>query len=968
MGQNPLRELNKLGQSVWYDYIRRGEILSGDLKRLIDEDGLSGVTSNPSIFEKAIAGSKDYDEAIRKLVDNGQQAPQIFESLAVEDIQMAADLFRPTYDATDGRDGFVSIEVSPTLAYDTAGTIAEVRRLHREVNRPNVMIKIPGTEEGLPAIEEMLAEGININITLLFAVERYVEVANAYVTALERRAREGKAIARVASVASFFVSRIDTLVDQQLNAKLQSAQTPAEREKIEALLGKVAVVNAKVAYQEFKEIFSSARFQALAQTGARMQRVLWASTSTKNPKYSDILYVEKLIGRDTINTMPAATMAAFRDHGKARATLEEGVEESRRALAQLAEAGINLREVTRKLEDDGVEAFARDFAKLLKCIAEKRERILEARNDRWAIAPGKLGSAIDATLAKVEEEKFSRRLWDRDASLWNAEPQHQQVIRNALGWLTVSHAMLEHVDEVLNFVEEAKTAGFKQAVLLGMGGSSLCPDVCRATFGAAPGYLDLQVLDSTVPASILRVEKPLDLAHTLFLVSSKSGETTETLCFFKYFYDRVRSVKGDGAGENFVAITDPGTSLEKLAGEKKFRRVFHGHPDIGGRYSALSNFGMAPAALMGVDVRALLDLAERMVHACGCCVSPRVNPGVALGVLLGEAARAGRDKVTFVISPGIETFADWAEQLIAESTGKEGKGLVPVAGEELGNPAVYGNDRVFVYLRLSSQGDQETEQKLKALEDAGHPVVRIEFPTKLDLGEEFFRWEIAVATAGALFGINAFDQPNVQESKDNTNALLTQFRSQGKLSEKTPALRDAGGIELYCNAATWESIGKTNQLYGRPTNSMSEYLAGFLNQARPGDYVALMAYVERSREHEALLQSIRRRIRDGLCVATTLGYGPRFLHSTGQLHKGGPNTGLFIQITADDPQDVAIPGEPYTFSVLKHAQALGDLRSLESKNRRVIRFHLGKDITAGLSTLLKTVEGISKQAPRATVR
>ena len=941
MESNPLRQLNALGQSVWYDYIRRGEIVAGDLKRLIDQDGLSGVTSNPSIFEKSIAGSKDYDAAIQKLAASGKEVPQIFESLAVEDIQMAADLFRRTYDATSGRDGFVSIEVSPTLAHDTAGTIAEARRLYREVNRPNVMVKIPGTREGLPAVEQMLSEGVNINITLLFAVERYVEVANTYVAALEKRVKAGQPIDRIASVASFFVSRIDTLIDQQLRAKLQTVNSSADRAKIEGLFGKVAVANAKDAYQEFKKVFSGPRFQALAQKGARVQRVLWASTSTKSPKYRDVLYVEELIGKETVNTMPAATMVAFRDHGQARLTIEENLGESQRLLAQLGEVGIALRQVTQQLEDEGVQAFARDYSKLIGVIAEKRQQIVSALTDRWKPPAGPLGTAVKTTLAKLAEQKFSKRLWERDATLWKVGPEHQKIIKNALGWLTVSHTVLEQADDVQNFVHEVKRAGFTHAVVLGMGGSSLCPDVCRATFGTAPGFLELRVLDSTVPASVLRVEKSVDLARTLFLVSSKSGGTVEPLSFYKYFDERVRGVKGEKAPENFVAITDPGTSLEKLAIEKRFRRVFHGQPDIGGRYSALSNFGIVPAALEGADIRALLDRAEGMARASDSCVPLSDNPGVALGALLAEAARAGRDKITFVLSQGIETFADWAEQLIAESTGKEGRGLVPVAGEDLGGAAVYGNDRIFVSVTLRSEKNPVVEQKLKALESGGHPVVRIEVESKLDLGQEFFRWEIATATAGALLEIDAFDQPNVQESKDNTHRLLTEFRAQGKLTAEAPALR-SDGIEFYANTAA----GKT----------LEECLAGFFTQARPGNYVALMAYLDRSPEHDALLASLRTRLRDGLRLATTLGYGPRFLHSTGQLHKGGANNGLFVQITADDAQDAPIPGEPYSFSILKQAQALGDLQSLQSKKRRVIRLHLGQDVKAGIDRLLRIVQ------------
>jgi transaldolase/glucose-6-phosphate isomerase len=569
-----------------------------------------------------------------------------------------------------------------------------------------------------------------------------------------------------------------------------------------------------------------------------------------------------------------------------------------------------------------------------------------------------LDTAVQTTLAKLDEQKFCQRLWERDASLWKREPEHQRVIRNTLGWLNVPLSTLGQVDEILKFVEEVRAAGFRHAVVLGMGGSSLCPDVCRATFGTAPGFLELQVLDSTVPASVARLEKSLDAARTLFLVSSKSGGTAETTSFYKYFYDRVRSLKGERAGENFVAITDPGTSLEKLAQERRFRRVFHGQPDIGGRFSALSNFGMVPAALAGVDVRVLLASATEPVRLCSAGGPARDNPAVWLGVVLAEAARLGRDKITFVISPRIETFADWAEQLIAESTGKEGKGLVPVAGEALGEPAAYGNDRLFAHIKLASQTEDGIERKLQALEAAGHPVIRIELQDVLELGREFFRWEVATATAGALLGINPFDQPNVQESKDNTNRLLAQFRAEGKFVEDAPVV-ETEGIGFYCDAATRSSLERMIK-----PRAITDYLKAFLGQARPGDYVALLPYLEPSSEHKGLAESIRLRLRDSLQLATTVGFGPRYLHSTGQLHKGGAANGLFIQVTADDSADLAVPGEPYGFSVLKQAQAMGDFQSLEAKGRRVVRFHLGKSVPAGLERLADVVGTALKEIMR----
>ena len=921
---------------------------------MIDVDGVSGVTSNPSIFEKAIAGSNDYDEAIRKLVEAGEETPAIFESLEVEDIRAAADLFRPIYNSTEGRDGFVSIEVAPTLARDTQGTIAEAHRLWHEVERPNILVKVPGTVEGLPAIERLLGEGVNINITLLFAIERYAEVAWAYIAALEKRAREGKPLDRIASVASFFVSRIDTLADQQLEAKLSAAKSAEEKQRLESLGGKTAVANAKLAYVKFKEIFASARFQALKQKGARVQRMLWASTGTKNPRYSDTLYVDTLIGPDTINTMPAATLAAYRDHGKPAARIEEGLDDARAVMQQLAQGGIDLAAVTRKLEDQGVESFAKDYEKLLAALAEKRGKYPAAKPVQPAAIDAGMEAATKAAIVRLEAQGFSRRLWNRDATLWKQDPGHQKIIRNALGWLAVPQTMLEHVNELETFPQDAKSAGFTDQVLLGMGGSSLCPDVCRATFGKAPGFLQLHVLDSTVPASVAAVEASIDLANTLFVVSSKSGGTTETLSFFQYFYERVRSIKGERAGENFLAITDPGTSLEKLAQAKKFRRIFPGQPDIGGRYSALSNFGMIPAALEGVHVRGLLERAVQMAAACGAGAAAKDNPGLVLGAAIGAAGLNGRDKITFVISPAIEAFADWVEQLIAESTGKEGKGLLPVAGEALRDPSRYGEDRLFVQIKLASDADEAKEAALRALEAAGHPVIRITLRDVLDLGAEFFRWEVAMAAAGALLGIDPFDQPNVQESKDNTKSLLAEYRAQGKFPEEKPIL-ESDGLRVYGDAASLDAAH----------SSVSGVLAAFMNQARPGDYVALMAYVQPTPEHTVALQSIRHSLRDSSRLATTLGYGPRFLHSTGQLHKGGANNGLFIQITSDDAQDLPIPGEPYSFGVLKQAQALGDLRALAGKQRRVLRLHLGRGADTQLPRLGQLVQDAFKPQARA---
>jgi transaldolase/glucose-6-phosphate isomerase len=946
MASNPLTELGKHGQAFWYDNIRRGLITSGELQRLIDEDGLVGVTSNPTIFEKAISGSTDYDEHLHELVDRGKDVPEILRALTVRDIQMAADLFRLVYERTGRRDGYVSIEVSPKLARDTEGTIAEALRLREAVGRENVMIKVPGTPEGMPAIEELTARGVNVNVTLLFSLESYRHAAEAYIAGLERLAHAGGPLDRVASVASFFLSRVDTAVDRLLEARLRETSDVEQRAVLEGLLGKAAIANAGAAYTIFKEIFSGARFAKLRQKGARVQRPLWASTGTKNPNYSDVYYIEPLIGPETVNTMPQATITAFRDHGTARSTLVGDLEGAGRTLERLAEAGVDMDAVTDRLLEEGIDSFVASFDKLLELIRSKHEGILASLAHRQSASLGQHQTAVEAAQRALKEQQLCRRLWEKDATIWSREPDVQRSIKNRLGWLTVSEAMTEHLDDLRALGSEVREAGFAHAVLLGMGGSSLCPEVLRLTFGPDRGYPDLTVLDSTDPATILSIDRAIDAARTLFIVATKSGTTTETLSLYKHFFERVQATKAGRAGDNFIAITDAGTPLERLASDQGFRRVFINPSDIGGRYSALSYFGLVPAAVMGIDIDCLLDRAEEMAQSSVSCVPVRENPGARLGAIMKVLAKAGRDKVTFVLSPGIESFGTWAEQLIAESTGKEGKGILPVDGEPLGGPAAYGADRLFVYLRLDGAFDRELDGKVGALEKAGHPVVRLHLRDPYDLGGEFFRWELATAIAGSLLGINPFDEPNVRESKDNTCRLLDEFAAKGTLPEGSPAL-EQDGLKLYADSALGGSEGKA---------SLESYMSAFLRQTQPGDYVALLAYIQRSPEHEAALQSVRRRLRDGLRLATTLGYGPRYLHSTGQLHKGGAANGLFLQVTADDQEDVTIPGEGYTFSILKRAQALGDLISLQSKGRRVVRVHL-KNIEDGLRELERAVEG-----------
>ena len=576
-----------------------------------------------------------------------------------------------------------------------------------------------------------------------------------------------------------------------------------------------------------------------------------------------------------------------------------------------------------------------------------QERPRDPDMNHQTFSVGSCDEAVRAALDDLQAKDFVRRLWAKDPALWHEAPAHQAVIRNALGWLTVSEHQIRYVPQLQTFANEVKTAGFTHILLLGMGGSSLCPEVFRMTYGVIPGFPELHVLDSTVPSQVRSFEERVDLERTLCIVASKSGSTTEPLVFQKYFFERMRRIRGDRAGEHFVAITDPGSQLEGLARELGFRAIFPGVPDVGGRYAALSNFGMVPAAAMGVNVEVLLRQAERMRQQCDASVSAPDNPGVTLGSVLGTLARAGRDKVTFITSPAISDLGAWLEQLIAESTGKEGKGLIPVDDEPLGDAHVYGNDRVFIYIRYADGIVPEQEATVDALQSAGHPVVRIDCTSLMNLGLEFFRWEMATATAGSLLGVNAFDQPNVQESKEFTKFYLGEFKKNGRLPEESPVITD-GDVRLFTDDANHQAL--------KGASSLVQAMVAHLSQVRTGDYVAINAYLERTPAVHEALQRIRGLIRDTRRVATTLGYGPRFLHSTGQLHKGGPNSGVFLQVTADQSEDLDIPGEPYSFGTLVAAQALGDMKSLCTRNRRVIRIHLGCDVEAGVRRMQKAVK------------
>ena len=927
---NPLQQLGAHGQSIWLDFISRELVTTGELERKVREDNVTGLTSNPTIFQKAIAEGTAYDEQIKELVAAGVTDPhEMFFSLAISDIQRACDIFRPVYDRTGGTDGFASLEVAPDVAHDTEGTISQVRALWARVDRPNVMIKIPATVEGLPAIGACLNRGQNINVTLIFALQMYDRVVDQYMNALSARHERGEPL-DIHSVASFFVSRVDTAVDKLLQEKL--SEDPGNP-VLEGLMGKAAIANARLAYQKFQQRFSEARFKRLADAGARVQRPLWASTSAKNPNYRDVVYAEALIGPNTVDTMPPKTIDDFRDHGiVAEDTAPEGYEDAARVIEQLRDVGIDIDVVTQNLLDAGVETFADAYNEMIHDLVVKADRlhggfiarqhyILEGNSDAVAAAQQRVTEAV------------ATRVWRRDPDLWKpGDAAAAAVIRNRLGWLDVTETMAGRVAELAGLGSEIREAGWTDCVLMGMGGSSLCPEVLRTSFGSAPGQPVLHVLDTTDPVAIAELTRALDPRHAGFIVSSKSGKTLETLSHFAHFWKFITDAGITEPGRHFISVSDPGSSLTQRAQQRSFRRVFQNPEDIGGRYSALSYFGLVPAAVLGIDIEALLARAHAMRWLCAPRVPGDLNPGLVLGTVLGTLHDRGRDKVTILAPDRIAAYSLWAEQLIAESTGKEGKGIIPIGSEPIGDPSVYGDDRLFVALRLGD--DAVFDPAVDALRQAGLPVVTFDLTDLLDLGAEFFRWEFATAVAGAALRIDSFDEPNVQESKDNTNAVLARYQKEGALPQDTPS-----------------ASGDGISVFGNVTGSPGEALRQHLDTAQRGDYVALMAYVTPNAANEAAMQRLRVQIRNSHEIATTFGFGPRFLHSTGQLHNGGPNTGVFIQITADDREDVAIPDQPFTFSVLKAAQAAGDWESLRNHGRRVVRIHISGDLIEGLDHL-----------------
>jgi transaldolase/glucose-6-phosphate isomerase len=921
MTSNPLTVLQQLGQSPWLDAIDRGLLRSGELARMVRDGEITGITTHPRRCADAIARGRDYDDALAALVAAGRNADAIVDALLVEDVQAAADALLPVHQASKRADGYVGLDLAPALAHDTAATLREAKRLWRAVNRPNLMVKIPATAAGVAAIEEAVASGINVDATLVGSLARWNAVMTAYLNGLTRRLEAGMRVDRLASVATFVPSRLDAAVDRLLDERIAQSAQVETRAQLERLKGKAAIALAKLAYAAFRETSSPERFALLAREGAHPQRPLWASTTTHAP-YPDVYYVEALIGPDTVASMPLPTLATYRAAGHPEDRIGLAVDRAHAVLAQLADAGIHLDEVTARLEREGVAELEQAHRELLATVAHRREALRVMA--RTAVRPAAAERGVATALRSLDGAHVLERLWRRDADLWPRAAETAGGDR--LAWLDAD-GMAPSPEALRAFAEQARRDGCTHAVVCGGAGTTLAADLFRRTLGIAAGFLDLTVCDAGDPAALAAVAKRVPAKHTLVVLSAPSGDPAEVDAVFRFWWERIGAAVGARVGRHFVALAPPDSRLEALAREHDFREVFATVPGVTGAWAALSAVGMVPAALMGHDLPKLLDRARRMATACGPDAPAPQNPGACLGATLAALARGGRDKITLLVPDKVAAFADWLEQLLVGVAPRRGPGLVAVAREPEGPPAVYGKDRAFVQLRLGARADRTTA----ALERAGHPVIALRLADGYDLAGEMVRWQVATAVAGHLLGADPFAPAPAPPTTVAARPAV----------ELPPALEPA-----------------------QP--DFATRLASQLAAARGRRWVALAAFAAPTPRREKILQDVRAVIRKRFGVATTLAFGARVPDARDAWHGSGPASAIVLQLTAEPTQDLPVPGRPFGFAALQDAQAAQTRAALAAERRPVVAVHLGRNVDAGLTAVLAALQrGPVKPAARA---
>jgi len=943
---NVHERLQALGVSIWLRGVRRDLLDAGALAGRLAAGEIQGAIADPGIFSEGLVSGEMYTASIRPLAQAGWPAERVLETIRVDDVRAAADLLLPLYERTNGEDGYVVLDVSPASLRDHARTMEEARWLWASVNRPNLMVGIPVSGATLSAIEEVTAEGINVHAFGLFSLERYAEALEARSRGLEARLARGDSIHHVASVASFSLTRLDAHLDGRLLEL--TAPGGAIGERAQSLLHRSGIALAKLVHAQFRAAIASERFLPLSQRGARPQRLMWSIAPSGQAGRDASAALRELAGAHTVLSLPPEALPLDPVLALDEPTIDHDLSAARGVLDALESLGISMTAVSEFLESEGLARLSATFDE----IGERMRASLKSlRGEIAGLAP-----LLPEVISRLDAEALARRLWQGDPGLWVDPARQAEEVRGRLGWLHLPQASEASLSDLARFAAELRQAGFRQAVLLGMGGSSLAPDVFRRALGRGQG-LRLHVLDSTDPAAILEISRLAPPAETLYVVASKSGTTAEPLALLEHFWAEAAEQLGAAAPAHFAAITDPGTPLERLARERGFRRVFLGPPDVGGRFSALSIFGLLPAALLGLDLEALLRGGARMAHACGPKAEAARNPGVFLGAILAAGARSGHPKLTILADPEIAPLADWIEQLVAESSGKEGRGILPIVGEPPGAAKSYGKDRLLVYLRLTGSLDS----RVGSYAQSGLPVAVLDCAEgSSGLGAEFFRWEVATAVACHALGVNAFDQPDVQRAKSRTNDLLKAYTRRGILPSP-PVLWEGSGLRL---------AGDREQPGPPPGSDLRGFAAWLLMQLDPGKGLALLAYLHQKPALERRLAALRKTLRHRLGISTTLGFGPRYLHSTGQIHKGGPDDQVFLIITAKPEGDVPIPGAGYSFGVLERAQAVGDLQALLERGRRAFGLQLDspsrmRELTAALCAAASTQ---SSRRPRRPPR
>ena len=937
---------------LWLGFARRRLFTGGAFAGLRRRFGFVGVSFDADLFLDLLGSGADYGEPLGELLRGETGVPGTVEQLLAEDAAAAAAALAREFEASGGARGWVAVDLPGHVPLEPEVALAWWQRFAACAPAGNLMLKLPASRAGLGVAEALLAAGGSVWLQHVFSPRHVQGVLEAHRRGVEMALAAGHDPARMRAVAAINLLRLDVAVDEMLRDRARAQ--PALRDVAQSLLGRAGLAVATLARATVEEAARGSAWRRLAARGCRPIGVACEGVASVDPTRRDVDRIGRLTGQGYILVASRAVLGAL---GGLRAEPPVGagwIERAGRALDDLREAGVPLEEIA-----DGLQkAVARQAEERAAAVRNRLEAFREQHRvpdgDAIAYDLGTLQEGVAERLLAVPGDLMDR-LWERDASIWPAGAADS--VRERLGWLDLPEAMRTEALPVVAFARGSSAEG-TPVVLLGMGGSSLGAEACRACFESS-GF---RVLDTTVPRGVAAAASRLPVERALFLVASKSGTTLETRALADYFHGRV-AARSEDPGERFAVVTDPGTPLHELARRRGYRRVWLNPPDVGGRFSVLSYFGLVPVALMGLDVPVLLERARHMAALTAPEVPGRENPGLYLGVVLAEAAAAGVDKLTLLTGRRLSGLADWIEQLVAESLGKEGLGLVPVSGEPVGQAEAYGTDRMFVWYRFASaEVDEGTRRLLAAARERGSPVIEIVLADPYDLGREFFRWQVAVAVAGALLQINPFDAPDVRLAKQRTCDLIERFVADGSLDEPEPVCVE-GPLALYADLQADPELGERAPVDG----GLASWLGAHLSRIQLPEYFAIQAFLAPEMDTWRALQGLRALVRDRCGVATTLGWGPRFLHSTGQLHKGGPTTGIFLQLTADDAGDLEIPGAPYSFAVLARAQALGDLAALRERRRRVVRVHLSAPVDAALPMLIEAVteglEGPRRRAP-----